>query len=323
MACLLHDVGHAPFSHTGENFYFDETKHTRLHNTLIQLTDDSLLETEIAKNSYKAAAHELMSAIVGIKSFGTFIEKKNWSFFARCITGYKYTDSLTEEKQLLNCLIELLNSTMIDVDKLDYLIRDSYMTGFENIKIDYVRLLESVHIIKCNHEYRVCYHKAAVSVIENVVYARDAERKWIQSHPTVLYETYLLQKIIARIIETCLYGSYIPYECLTESGLKTNDFGSIRLISDSDIIYLMKNLPDDPLVKEYFDRSLRKHPIWKTEAEYQAIFIGNESAAESIECEFTDLNKELNSLGCSNVINEQALKACRKLPMKSNTKSMK
>ena len=26
IACLLHDVGHAPFSHTGEDFYLDDDK---------------------------------------------------------------------------------------------------------------------------------------------------------------------------------------------------------------------------------------------------------------------------------------------------------
>lgn len=311
MACLLHDVGHAPFSHTGEDFYFDETKHIPLHKELIKLTNDPILEKEITKNSYKAAAHELMSVIVGLKVFQKKIKKDMRSFFARCITGYKYTEDLTDEKQLLNCLIDLLNSTMIDVDKLDYLIRDAYMTGFDTTKLDYVRLLESIQIIKQGDEYKICYYKTAVSVIENVVYARDAERKWIQNHPTVLYEIYLLQDIMAQIIETYMGQSNIPYQYLTEKGKKIKSLGIVRLLSDGDITYLMKNLPNEELVAEYFNRKLRKHPIWKTEAEYQAIFTGNETAAEIIECEFTDLKKELSGLGYSNIISEKALEAIR------------
>lgn len=311
LACLLHDVGHAPFSHTGEDFYFDETKHVALHKMIVELTGDSLLAVEITKQSHKAAAHELMSVIVGLNVFGTMIGKEKWSFFARCITGYKYTERLTQKKQLLNCLIELLNSSMIDVDKLDYLIRDAYMTGFDTIKIDYVRLLESICVVKQNNEYRICYYKTAVSVIENVVYARDAERKWIQNHPTVLYEIYLLQSIMAQIVETYMGKSHIIYDYLTEQGKEIEELGTVRLISDGDIVYLMKNLADKELVAEYFNRKLRKHPIWKTEAEYQAIFIENEKEAEIIENEFADLKKELGQLGFSNIINDGALKACR------------
>lgn len=33
-------------------------------------------------------------------------------------------------------MIELLNSSTIDVDKLDYLIRDAYVIGFDSIAID-------------------------------------------------------------------------------------------------------------------------------------------------------------------------------------------
>lgn len=311
LACLLHDVGHAPFSHTGEDFYFDETKHNSFHKKIVEITNDSSLSVEIKNNSYKAAAHELMSVVVGLNVFGAIIDKENWSFFARCITGYKYTEDMTDKKQLLNCLIELLNSSMIDVDKLDYLIRDAYMTGFDTIKIDYVRLLESICVYKQDNEYRICYYKSAVSVIENVVYARDAERKWIQNHPTVLYEIYLIQSVLSQIVETYLGQSYIAYDYLTEKGKDIQAFGTIRLISDGDIVYLMKNLKSQKLVDEYFDRRLRKHPIWKTEAEYQAIFIGNEKEAEIIECEFADLKKELSGLGFSNIINEAALEACR------------
>ena len=35
LACLLHDVGHAPFSHTGEAFYLGENhNYTELHSKL-------------------------------------------------------------------------------------------------------------------------------------------------------------------------------------------------------------------------------------------------------------------------------------------------
>lgn len=310
-ACLLHDVGHAPFSHTGEDFYFDDEKHVKFHKIIVELVDDSVLWQEIKKNSYKAAAHELMSVIVGLRLFGGMIEKDKWSFFARCITGYKYTENLTDEKQLMNCLIELLNSSIIDVDKLDYLIRDAYMTGFDTIKIDYLRLLESIRILKRDGEYQICYYKTAISVIENVIYARDAERKWIQNHPAVLYEIYLLQNVMSQIVERYMGQAYIGYEYLTEKGEEIEQVGWVRLISDADIIFLMKNLPYKGLVAEFFDRKSRKHPIWKTEAEYQAIFIGNEEAAEIIECEFSDLKRTLNSLGCSSVINSKALNACQ------------
>lgn len=44
----------------------------------------------------------------------------------------------------------------------------------------------------------------------------------------------------------------------------------IRLLCDDDIISLSKSLLDDPLVNEYFERNKRRHPLWKSEAEYNA-----------------------------------------------------
>ena len=42
-------------------------------------------------------------------------------------------------------------------------------------------------------------------------------------------------------------------------------------MSDGDITFLLKN-HDNDFTKEYFNRSKRKHPLWKTEHEYRSYF---------------------------------------------------
>lgn len=312
LACLLHDVGHAPFSHTGEMLYLKEGDRSILHRELVDLTGDESLETEIVRNAYKAAPHELMSAIVSLRSFDDQIPAEVRSFFARCICGYKYVDAMDREKSYMNCLIELLNSKIIDVDKLDYLLRDAYMTGFDTVAIDYSRLLGSIRFRENSQGlYHVCYYKSAVSVIENVVYAHDAERKWIQNHPIVLYDAHLIEEMMTAIVHDIFNEEYLKENYLTNEGIQVSGIGRVRLISDADIRYLMKNLPKSELCNEYYDRRLRKHPIWKTEAEFQAIFEGRENDLSVIKEEFDSLKDYLRSQGLPFLINENALASCK------------
>ena len=149
----------------------------------------------------------------------------------------------------------MLNSKVIDVDKLDYLIRDAYITGFDTVNIDFERLLSSLTISKDQSKYKIAYYKNAISVIENVVYAHDAERKWIQTHPVVLYEAYILQHIIGYLSEKF----------------------------DDDIIYLMKNSFHSELCEEFFERRIRRHPVWKSEAEYKAFVLDSTSGGKWLE----------------------------------------
>lgn len=311
-ACLLHDVGHAPFSHTGEELYLEKGNRAELHCALIELTGDKELEKEITDNSYKAAPHELMSAIVAMRAFDTSIPKDKKSFFARCICGYKYANSMCIQKSYMNCMIELLNSKVIDVDRMDYLLRDSYMSGFDTVVLDYMRWADGICAVKDENGYwEICYNKSAVSIIENVVYAHDAERKWIQNHPVVLYEMYLLKQSMLEIGQKLLGDEKLVYEYLTEAGKEVEGVGKVRLMGDSDIRYLMKNLPDSTLAEEYYGRENRKHPLWKSEAEFQAIFQEHERELEVIEKEFDSLQRYLRSAGLPFIIKKEVLSACR------------
>lgn len=315
LACLLHDLGHAPFSHTGEIYYLDNGKRDILHSKIVELTGDKGLEQEIQGKNYNAAPHELMSVIVALKYYDfLFNNEQEKSFFARCIVGYSYSKDTSEGKAIdsfKNCMISLLNSSVIDVDKLDYLIRDAYIIGFDTVSIDYQRLLKSIRFKKSDGKYVVAYTKQAISVIENVVYAHDAERKWIQNHPVVQYESYLLQNAIQELDKKYPDKKLFSFEALTEEGIEIDGNFKISLLSDADIVFLMKNL-DSNIVKEYYNRNRRRHPLWKSEAEYKANFsvAYNDEVFNVIENALDVLCKNLNFICKSQELNDIALKKC-------------
>lgn len=287
LACLLHDVGHAPFSHTGEGFYLGKDHdYTQLHKKLLETIGNKKFSEDIPEDSSSAAApHEIMSAIIGISEFEEFFDSvAKKEFFARCITGYKYSEE-TIENNIKNCFISMLNSKVIDVDKLDYLIRDAYITGFDTVNIDFERLLSSITISKDQGKYKIAYYKNAISVIENVVYAHDAERKWIQTHPVVLYEAYILQHIMGYLSEKIDDDEkkLFSLESLSKKGQQFKSGLSISLLCDDDIIYLMKNPFYSQLSDEFFERRIRRHPVWKSEAEYKAFVLDMASGGSLLE----------------------------------------
>jgi len=317
-ACLLHDVGHAPFSHTGEEFYIgskseadieicddeisymtsaeiSEMKEYTYQKHLKQLTGDIAF-----LNAKSPAPHEIMSAIVGISCFGgLFTNNEEKSFFSRCITGLTYAeaDKLSHEdynnmdqvkhreikkKSLLNCFIKALHSTVIDVDRLDYIIRDAITMGYQSVSIDYKRLLQGVVIIlEDDFNFTLGFHESAISIIENAVYAHDNEKKWVQGHPSILYEGYLIQQSIIEINEKLKTdfsntpASLFSYDSLTEQGSRFGDM-NVRLLGDEDILHFMKNVYPCKCSEEYFNRASRRLPVWKSESEYMYLFGSHE-----------------------------------------------
>lgn len=128
-------------------------------------------------------------------------------------------------------------------------------------------------------------------MIENVVYAHDAERKWIQNHPVVLYECYNLNHIFQHLNNrlNTQESKLFSYDSLTMEGHVLKNGIKVSLLCDDDIIYLMKNVESckSELALEYFDRSKRRHPIWKSEAEYTALIThvigGNTDSMDALE----------------------------------------
>ena len=318
LACLLHDVGHAPFSHTGEQFFLaDAVSPPAIYEKLREAVQDQDFSDDFSyyyNNGKVAAPHEIMSCIVSLKVFKDhFHNSCERAFFSRCITGCKYRKIEKADGDSLNCLIELLNSPVIDVDKLDYIIRDAKTTGFQSVSIDYERLLKGIRLINNNGSKCLAYHKSALSVIENVIYAHDAERKWIQNHPVILYEHFLLQhamRSIDRYFDLSNSGSsFFSFTSLTRDGTDFAKKGKISLLADEDVLYIMKNIYSDDLIDEYFFRGSRRHPLWKSEAEYRALFDNElgKNKLDEFEIAFAEIEKYLIDNFSLPVINEKVL----------------
>ena len=178
IACLMHDCGHGPFSHTFERFYDvaeqDCSGGKHLEHRLARKI--GIHEDEIS--CFRTSAeHEKVSAILLLDKYSESIKEicPNADPFlaARMITGWTHLIKDSVEKQIENILISLLNGP-IDVDKLDYIVRDTWASGADNATVDIPRLLGAVC---AGHDDSgkliLAFRKSALSVIEGIFSARN------------------------------------------------------------------------------------------------------------------------------------------------------
>ena len=174
-AALLHDIGHGPFSHTLESLLLE-----KFGIDHIDLTEKLILgEYEIFDRYEKQ--------YVQSPNITQILVKNN-------IDIREVVDVIrggTFDKPYLG---QILNST-IDVDQLDYLVRDAYYTGVAYGMIDIERLLQTILI----HDDNLTIKKKGVGVVENILMARSLMYSSVYFHKTVRIAELMLSKAIETI----------------------------------------------------------------------------------------------------------------------------
>jgi hypothetical protein len=171
IAALLHDIGHGPFSHTLENILRDS-----LNVDHVDLTEKLILGEHAIFESKE-------QEFIGSPNVFDVLNKYNIS--------QKNIADIIKGKTKKKYLSQLLNSC-VDVDQLDYLVRDAYYTGVAYGMIDINRFIQTLMI----HDGVLAVKKKGVGVVENILMARTLMYSSVYFHKTVRIAELMLSKAI-------------------------------------------------------------------------------------------------------------------------------
>lgn len=162
-AALLHDIGHGPFSHLFETCLGID--HEEWSMRIIN-SEDSTVNSVLRRNDISP---ESVTSLIG--------------------EGHEPRSAW--KKSLL--------SSQLDVDRLDYLRRDSLFTGAGYGHYDFFRLLHSFTLVETPEGYRdLVWTEKAVYAIEEYIFARFYMYNNVYMHKTTRGYEKLLQKMWER-----------------------------------------------------------------------------------------------------------------------------
>jgi len=199
IAGLIHDIGHGPFSHLYDHYVKNEDEN---------------------EHEYR-----------GLDIFKTMVKKYNLDL---CKKEIQIICDIIDPPLHLqdNWLYQIVNNKInhIDVDKIDYILRDSYHIGlFHN---DFSRILTMTKVLPYNNSLVLAWHEKIQHDIYLLFSCRYRLHKQIYNHHAVKAFEYLLIPILKKIKNT-----------------------GIDFINFTDSV-IMNNLQNIPELEDVFQRKL-------------------------------------------------------------------
>ena len=237
----------------------------------VQITDSeyeaACIGTLLHDIGHTPYSHALESRIVNLdhESISLILAKQmNEEFNGRLSLAIQLLTNNYEKKFLCQLL-----SSQLDVDRLDYLIRDSFYTGVAEGTIGYERILNTLNVVN----NKLVIENKAIHSVEKFLVSRHLMYNQVYMHKTVLALEQMLVLLVKRIkylLESNLKVELTPpLTTLLEVNDPENDPNFIQnfvLLDDYDLVYVMKmGLSHKDFVFSFLCKCLIFRKIFKIE----------------------------------------------------------
>ncbi|WP_295201102.1 HD domain-containing protein [uncultured Chryseobacterium sp.] len=271
------------------NLIFPGATHTRFHHALgamhLMFTAIETLKlkgVEISKEEEKGALLAILMHDIGHGPFSHALESmlmddwhhENLSLLLMNRLNEQFNGQLSTAIEMFQGkyhrkFFNQLISSQLDVDRLDYLKRDSFFTGVSEGNVNTQRIISMMNV--CEDRELVIDAKGIYS-IENFLTARMFMYWQVYYHKTSALAEFILVKILERAKFLVSQGVILPatenltYFLYREKGSATNeDVERFTQLDDNDIIQAMKLWQkSDDVILSYWCRCVIRRELPKT-----------------------------------------------------------
>lgn len=213
-AALLHDLGHGPYSHCFENFH--EVSHEE-YTKLIILSEESEINRVLRK--YDENLPKLISSII----------------------DHSHPNPLSYQ----------LISSQIDADRMDYLLRDAYMSGTPYGSFDVNRIMRIMKV----KDHNIVFKKSGVSAIENYIMGRYHMYEQVYYHPVSTCVEIIFSSFLRRMKELYLANYQFKFDISTIIPFFSDEMVNVKdyvLLDDVVVNYYLKEATkeDDKILSD-------------------------------------------------------------------------
>jgi len=224
LCALLHDVGHGPFGHALDKLV-----------PYLGHVDSSEPPDTVYSRKYieEYLSDDICGAGFQPENIATILDKDR-------------RDELTG----LDILIADLIASPVDLDRMDYLVRDAHMTGLQMGYLNAEALREQMYPLKDGQDYKLVYAPAALTEMEDLSQAHHNMYVHCYEHPRKLAAERLLTRAVTHLVS---------------NGLRRDD---LMLLSDDQLIALLSEFLAPTAVEGQCYRALRENIHFVPAAEY-------------------------------------------------------
>jgi HD superfamily phosphohydrolase len=225
LCALLHDVGHGPFGHALDKLvpYLGKVVSSDPPDTLYS-----------QKDIKQYLSDEISDAGFDPDNIGAILDKDR-----------------RDELSGFDVLIADLVASAVDIDRMDYLVRDAHMSGLQQGYINAEALREQMYPLKDGEDYKLVYAPAALTDMEELAQAHHNMYVHCYEHPRKLAAERLLMRAVNHLVT---------------NGLRKDD---LMLLTDDQLLALLSEFLAPGTAESGCFRAIRENVHFVVAAEYR------------------------------------------------------